>query len=109
MTKKLKLEEIAGRITVHLRRFEQDPKINRKRTYDDHTKKWRDDPRGLGNFYCPHAWWGGRVVYVSYVSYQGSGRLTRDEAEAYLAALDAGFTKTHYEIADRLSPSNLKK
>jgi len=81
-----KLDEIAAKINTHLKRFEADKKINRT----DPTYKTR-----------PYYWAGssstGRRVRVCYVSYQGGTNLTRDEALAYLAWLDAGNVGTHYK------------
>ncbi len=73
------LASIAERIAVHLRRFESDPAIN-----------IRHAQSRMLRFYHVGAARAGRYVAVVYISYQGSKCLTRTEALAYLAWLDAG-------------------
>lgn len=78
-TKPPKLKDIAARLYEHLKRFERDPKINVM------------DPKSrLHPYYNANAWSGGAYVYVRYVSFQNEWRLTKDDAIAYLAWLDAG-------------------
>lgn len=74
---KPKLKEIAARIAAHLKRLEADPKANAV-----HPKT------NMPPFYHAHAYQGGRYVRVSYISFQYTYSLTREEAEAYLAWLD---------------------
>lgn len=82
-----KLTEIAERINAHLKRFEADPDINH-----------RDGrPGGLQPYYKANARRTGRFVRVTYVSFQGHPTLTRDEALAYLAWLDAGHVGRHWK------------
>jgi hypothetical protein len=81
----VKLDEIASRISAHLKRFEGDPKTNIDRS-----------GRGLFDYYGAHATRAGSYVSVTYISYQGSRTLRKDEALAYLAWLDAGGVGTHY-------------
>lgn len=84
--KKKPLKEIAESIAKYLRRFERDPKINVKK-------------HGLpGPYYWANAFVSGRYVSVMYISFQGPNQLTREEAEAYLAWLDAGNVGTHFDI-----------
>ena len=83
------LAQIAAQIDTHLKRFERDPKINKV------DKKKRS---GLHPFYYAGAWAGGRWVYVKYIDFQGSSNLSRAEALAYLAWLDAGNVGQHYEM-----------
>jgi len=71
------LTEIAARISDYLKRFERDLKINVK-------------INGLRRYYRATAYRGGAYVRVRYISYQGAQSLTRAEATAYLAWLDAG-------------------
>lgn len=92
----MKLDEIAKRIAAHLRRFERDPEINRKRKYDEAAKRWVDHQGGLGSYWHASAQRAGSRVAVVYVSYQGATNLTRGEALAYLAWLDAGNVGTHW-------------
>ncbi len=91
-------KEIAARITKHLHRFETDPVINAKRAYNKDAKRWEHttDGTGVGLYYracAMHAH--GQKVAITYVTYQGSQKLTREEALAYLAWLDAGNIGTH--------------
>lgn len=79
----MKTQEIAARISKHLKRFEADSTINVKQ-----------DVR-IDRPYYNATVTAGNGVYVTYISYQGSTRLTRDEAAAYLAWLDAGNVGTH--------------
>lgn len=82
---KLKLAEIAARIDAHLKRFEADPKIN--------------EPNAFGRepYYRAGSWASGRFVCVKYIAYQGTSHLSRSEALAYLAWLDAGNVGAHYK------------
>lgn len=83
------LTETAQRILVHLRRFERDPAINCYAA-----------ERNMGTlrpYYQPNAHRAGSRVRVCYVCYQGGATLSRDEAERYLAKLDAGFVGRHHE------------
>lgn len=103
--KKESLAEIAARIDAHLRRFERDPKINLYRLEKGGDEVPADDPRthggrvGTGRFYKAGAFArkGATRVYVVYVGYQGTVALTRTEALAYLAYLDAGHDGRHWE------------
>lgn len=91
------LGEIAKRISAHLKRFEKDPKINRRQEFID--GKWQDSPegslRGVGSFYYANASAAGRYVNVLYITYQGQSSLIKTEALAYLEWLDAGNVGTH--------------
>lgn len=84
----LKLAEIATRIQVHLVRFETDPKINH---YDDNRSI-----RGLRPYYHANSFSSGNRIGVVYIIYQGTTYLTKAQAAAYLAALDAGFVGRHF-------------
>jgi len=96
--KPLSLTEIAKRISVHLHRFERDPEINTVHIQS-----------GVRRFFCAGAYRGGRYVRVIYISYQGGSSLTREQAEHYLAWLDAGGIGRHHtalkEIRDRAGTS----
>lgn len=87
MAKPTKLADIAKRIDAHLKRFEADPKIN----------KARKGTEGLHPFYVARAHASGRFVYVTYITYQGNSHINREEAERYLAWLDAGNVGRHWE------------
>jgi len=76
------LKELTQRIDAHLKRMEADPSINVPRTHGTMTTT---------PFYNAFAYHAGRYVGISCVSYQNhADNLTRDEAEEYLAWLDAG-------------------
>jgi len=83
-TKKPKLAEIAARIDQHLKRLESDKAFNVSDKYGQ--RFWHSGALASGN-----------RVFCAYLRYQGDCSLTRDEAEQYLATLDAGFKGTHYE------------
>lgn len=75
----MKLVEIAKRIHAHLRRMENDPEVN---TIIEGTT--------LRRFYNANAGRAGSYVGVTFVSYQEGRNLSKPDAEAYLAWLDAG-------------------
>lgn len=81
--------EIADRITAHLKRLEADKDWNRM--------VWESRTHGrqeASKLYNAHAHAGksptAKYVTITYVSYQGHRRFTRDEALVYLEWLDAG-------------------
>lgn len=82
----MKLDEIARRIHAHLRRFFDDPRINAP----------CETHGGTRPYYHPHAARGGAYARVVYVTYHGGTSLTRAEAAAYLAWLDAGNVGKHF-------------
>ena len=88
------MKELAAGIDAHLKRFEADPVINAP------SSEYRTRPYYYA--YCSSA--GGRV-YVQYVTYQGSSHLSKAQAEAYLAWLDAGNVGRHYEALTALTPT----
>ena len=81
----MKLTEIAEGINKHLQRFAKDPEINKVDSY------------GCHEYFYPRAYAAGRFIYVSYVTYQGKRRLSKEKAESYLEALDKGFVGTQYQ------------
>ena len=83
----MKCEEIAHRITAHLRRFEKNPVINADRPDHGNTAPYL-------HAFASHS---GRWVYVQYLSYQGDNALTKQEAMRYLEWLDAGNVGKHWE------------
>lgn len=87
MTPKLKLDEVAALIRIHLKRFERDPKIN---VVNPNTK--------LHPYYFTNAQRVGARIAVIYVTFQGDTKLTRDEATTYLEWLDDGNIGTHYTM-----------
>lgn len=86
----MKITEIAAGINAHLRRFENDPEINK---YPPTATREQDK---LHPYFRAGSWASGRYVGVVYVSYQGPTSLTKTEAETYLAWLDAGNVGRHY-------------
>ena len=91
------MSEIGVRINAHLNRFEADPVINALH-----------EVRGsrLSPYWHVGAAQSGRFVYVTYVSYQGQTHLTKEQAEKYLAWLDAGNVGRHYEALRAISTTN---
>jgi len=87
---KMTCKEIAERIFAHLKRFEADPKINKRRRY-------RGRSIETTPYYKPYAF-GTTKVGVVYIIYQGATMLSKSEALAYLEWLDAGHVGTHYEL-----------
>jgi hypothetical protein len=85
-TKTERAAEIGARIDAHLKRFEKDPKINR-----------RDDDR-LTPFYMAGAAGIRHRVFVRYVSFQGITYLSVEDAERYLKWLDAGHVGKHWKV-----------
>lgn len=83
------LTETAKRISAHLRRFEADAGINRA--------TGRSAYLGIKPYYGAGAIRSGRFVGVMYITYQGRTSLKRDEAESYLAWLDAGNVGRHFK------------
>lgn len=92
--KRSPLNELAHRISEHLKRFESDPAINRYKNPESRG--------GTKPYYNASACQAGRYVGVRYISYQDMSMLTKAEAERYLDALDGGFIGRHHE-AFRLS------
>ena len=82
------LRRIAEQIDAHLKRFETDPVINALQL------------RGGMNvrpFFHAQATATRQYLTVKYVDYQGTTKLTPEDAERYLARLDAGFVGTHFD------------
>ena len=76
------LDAIAAQIAAHLKRFEADPVLSKT-------------AEGKAKFWMSNSWAAGRFVYVKYISYQLQWHLSKEEAERYLAALDAGMVGKH--------------
>jgi hypothetical protein len=89
--------DLAQKIDVHLKRFERDPKINPGKRYDDKKRKWVPDSKGVRDYYCAGAGGDRHRVWVRYITYQGGRHLSIEEAQKYLAWLDAGNVGRHYE------------
>lgn len=82
----LKLPEIAKRIGAHLARMEADPTLN---TANPHSKSGSRKYRNAVSYQA------GPKLAVVYVSLHGATLLTKAEALAYLAWLDAGNSGKH--------------
>lgn len=87
------LEEIAQCIHAHFQRFERDPRINK-----------RTSSNSILPFYNAGASANKKIVHVTYISFQLTTKLSKDEALAYLAWLDAGNIGTHYEQQREAKP-----
>lgn len=85
----LTLKQIAERIDAHLKRMENDPKINKSPFHK------------MKPYYLANAHQVGAYVVVVYVSYQGSRALPRDVAEKYLAYLDGGGVMKHHRFTEQ--------
>lgn len=83
----MKLKEVAAKIDAHLSRFEADPKIN---ALSSSSK--------IHPYYNACAYVAGRYVGIRYVSFQSTDKITKAEAEVYLAWLDAGNVGKHYRM-----------
>ena len=81
------LTQVAAKISEYLQKFEADPKINVKR-----------DGGTISPYWQSGAYQAGRFVGVIYVRFQGSFTLKRDEAEKYLAWLEAGNVGKHLQV-----------
>jgi hypothetical protein len=88
-------KEIMARINKHLKRMENDKTINAPQTHG--TSKLRP-------YYMTSAGMNGRWPFVQYVSYQGPVTIKKEEAEAYLAWLDAGNNGTHWNAERSKTP-----
>ena len=93
------LRDLASRIQKHLKRFEKDPGINTYGSGDDRSHQ------GLVPYYWANSFVAGRYVGVVYIAYQGASYLTKEDAAAYLARLDAGFVGRHQEALALGAPS----
>lgn len=91
----MKLTDAAERIGAHLSRIAADPKLNPS----------RKEHGGTRAYFCPAAYARGSRVMVQYSNYQITSGLTKAEALAYLAWLDAGNVGTHYD-AKRAAEGN---
>jgi hypothetical protein len=89
----MKLQETAARINVHLKRLEADGRWNRHTWTDRHGTQ-----RTQHRLYNASAGYhGGSRITLIYVSYQGQIHISKAEALAYLAWLDAGGRGSHFE------------
>lgn len=95
------LATIAARIDAHLKRMERDEVRNLDLI--PATAKHRE--QHLSHFYMANCWYaGGAKIRIAYITYQGSRCITRDEALAYLAWLDAGNYGKHHAQQRQSTP-----
>jgi len=98
MADRLSMAELAEWIHLHLKAMENDPKINTR------APDRIPGVKGLQRLWHSSAYYAGRgpKIQVTYISFQGSSTLSREEAEIYLAYLESGKTGRHYEaLRDR--------
>jgi hypothetical protein len=89
---------LAQRINAHLQRIERDPKLNPGKRFDQVQKKWVPDKLGTYAYYGARASGDRHRVWVIFITYQGGSYLSIEDAEKYLAWLDAGNVGRHYEV-----------
>ena len=86
----MKLKKIAARIDAHLHKREKEPAINTVTSSIYPVRR----------FFQTNAYASGNRVYIIYRAYQGFRSLTKAEAMAYLAWIEAGNVGEHYEMRD---------
>jgi len=96
-TKTAVAHELAQKIDAHLKRFERDPEINPGKRFDKEAKEWIPDEMGIRDYYGARAHGDRHRVWVIYVTYQGGDHLSIEDAQKYLAWLDAGNVGRHFE------------
>lgn len=94
---------ISQKIDVHLKRIENDPTLNPSRRLDKDQKTWVPDERGTRAFYGAGSSGDRYRVWVIYVTYQGGSYMAIEDAEKYLAWLDAGNVGRHFEALREMS------
>jgi len=107
LAKALSKSEIAAvlgqKINARLKRIENDPALNPSRRLDKDLKTWVPDERGTRAFYGAGSAGDRHRVWVIYVSYQGGSYMAIEDAEKYLAWLDAGNVGRHFGALRELS------
>jgi hypothetical protein len=94
---------LGQKINAHLKRIESDPVLNPGRRLDKEQKTWVLDERGTRAFYGAGSAGDRHRVRVLYVTYQSTSYLAIEEAEKYLAWLDAGNVGRHVEALREMS------
>jgi len=95
-TKSAVAHDLGQKIDAHLKRFEASPKINPGKRFDKETKEWVIDAQGVRDYWGARAHGDRHRVWVIYVSYQGGDHLSIEDAQKYLAWLDAGNVGSHF-------------
>jgi hypothetical protein len=88
---------LGKKIDAHLRRIEGDLALNPPKRFDATSKAWVLDPAGMRAYYGARARGDRYRVWVIYVSFQGGSYMSIEDAETYLAWLDAGNVGRHFE------------
>lgn len=89
--------ELGQKIDRHLKRIERDPKLNPGRRFDKEKDAWIPDEMGVRDYYGANAHGDRHRVRISYITYQAASFLPIEDAEKYLAWLDAGNVGSHHE------------
>ena len=87
---------LAQKINTHLQRIEHDKTLNPGKRFDKDEKTWVPDEKGARSFYGAHSMGDRHRVWIIYVTYQGGSYLPIEDAETYLAWLDAGNVGRHF-------------
>jgi hypothetical protein len=82
-------KELGERINAHLKRIESDPTLNPPKD---------GRPGGVTPFFQAMAYGERKYIYIRHVAYQGTNRITREQAAVYLAWLDAGNVGKHATV-----------
>ena len=88
---------LAQKINAHLQRIEHDQALNPGRRFDKDQKTWVLDESGVRSFYGARSMGDRYRVWIIYVTYQGGSYMSIEDAEKYLAWLDAGNVGRHFE------------
>jgi len=88
---------LGQKIDAHLKRIEGDPALNPRRRFDKEREEWVLDPRGVPAYYRAGAAGDRHRVWVIYVTYQGGSYMSIEDAEKYLAWLEAGNVGRHFK------------
>ena len=83
-------------LTSASQRIEHDKALNPGKRYDKDQKTWVRDEMGTRSFYGARARGDRHRVWIIYVAYQGVSYLSIEDAETYLAWLDAGNVGRHF-------------
>ena len=96
-TKSAVADELGQKINRHLKRIEGDPKLNPGKRFDKEKDAWIPDEMGVRDYYGANARGDRHRVRISYIAYQAASFLPIEDAQKYLAWLDAGNVGSHYE------------
>jgi hypothetical protein len=88
---------LAQKINAHLQRIEHDKALNPGKRFDKIMKEWVLDEMGVRAFYGARAAGDRHRVWIIYITYQGGSYVPIEDAETYLAWLDAGNVGRHFE------------